>query len=415
MNPKQRNSTVYTIIFTIVLSLICAAMLTFANTQWAERIADNKDYARISAILATLGLTTDTTSRADAMDIYNNDDIVAKRPLGVMTVYEGRAANGTSIGSAIQLQGQGKYGPIKGILAIGPAKEKIVALNIYEHQETPGLGGRISEKGWLDRFRGMPLITKGVPGIIISNKLKGPNVVHAISNASKTMFQVSKMINHGIVRFLSGGMQLMELRLVDKAKVTGGSPGYPKNAPTPPHLRVDEEKRAPFMVPPGTVNLALGKPATASQAEEDIIEGELAQITDGVKLCEDTDCVWFGPEPTWIQVDLGQSSTIYGIGIWHFYKNPVIYKDVIVQIADDAEFTQNKRTLFNNDRDDSAGEGKGDDTAYIARWWGELVDTRGDNKDGTAARYVRVWTNGGEHEDDQIKFVEIDVYGKAAK
>jgi Na+-transporting NADH:ubiquinone oxidoreductase subunit NqrC len=413
MNPKQRNSTVYTIVFTIILSLICATLLTFANTQWAKRIAANKDYARIRAVLGTLGLVTGESTRSETMAIFNNPDMVLEKPLGAMMIYEGRKG-GNLIGSAIQLQGQGKYGPIKGVLAVGPAKQKILALNIYEHQETPGLGGRISEPQWLARFQGVPLVTDGVPGVIISSKLKGPNVVHAISNASKTMYQVGKMINLGIVRFLSGGMELMEFRLVSKDKVTKGTGGYPTNAPKPPHLRKNEEKRAPFMVPPGTKNLALGKEVVHSE-EAVAVEGEVEQITDGIKFCEAEHYVEFGPEPMWVQIDLGQPSTIFGVGLWHFYKNPIIYNDVIVQVADDAEFTKNKRTLFNNDHDNSAGEGTGKDDAYIARWWGELVDTRGEDKSGIVARYVRVWSNRGASEDHFPRFVEIDVYGKPVK
>jgi hypothetical protein len=109
-------------------------------------------------------------------------------------------------------------------------------------------------------------------------------------------------------------------------------------------------------------------------------------------------------------VDLGRPCTIYGVCVWHYYKNPVIYNDVIVQASDDEHFTQNVRMLFNNDHDDSSGLGAGSDTAYFSRWWGELVDTRGRDYLGITARFVRVYTNGGAAGED-TRIVEIAVYG----
>ena len=83
----------------------------------------------------------------------------------------------------------------------------------------------------------------------------------------------------------------------------------------------------------------------------------------------------------------------------------------IVQIADDRAFTKNVRTLLNNDHDDSAGMGKGKDTAFTSRWWGELIDARGADGKGTRARYVRVHTSEGM-EGEWVRFVEVDVYGQ---
>ena len=97
--------------------------------------------------------------------------------------------------------------------------------------------------------------------------------------------------------------------------------------------------------------------------------------------------------------------------VWHYYKNPIVYNDVIVQLTDDAEFGENVRTVFNNDHDGSSGLGTGTGTAYIARWWGELVDTRGSDRGGAPARFVRVYSNDGTA-GEPTRLVEIAVYGK---
>jgi hypothetical protein len=175
----------------------------------------------------------------------------------------------------------------------------------------------------------------------------------------------------------------------------------------PPNLR-QEVRRADFMVPPGVTNLALNRPVTCSMSEEPII-GSLKQLTDGVKRSGEFDFVELDPDPQWVQVDLGKLCMVYCVAVWHYYRNPVIYNDVIVQLADDAPCTQNVRTVFNND--DSSGQGVGTDTTYFARWWGELVDTRGAAKEGMSARFIRVWSNGGCG-GEPTRFVEIQAFGK---
>ncbi|MBN1673786.1 MAG: FMN-binding protein [Kiritimatiellae bacterium] len=404
MRPKA-----YAVAFTVGLSGFCAVLLTFANVQWQARIAANENFAKICAVVDALGLEAGPSSREETIDLFNRSVTVTNR--GVMTVYEGRAGDRLT-GFAFEVVGHGKYGPIKGILAVGAETQTILALNIYEQNETPGLGARITAPDWLAQFRGIPLLRDGAPGVVISSRSKGPNVVDGITGASKTTYVIEKIINKAIAQFLSGGMDLEELDLgLTADAVTRATPGYPKHLDKPPHLR-EEVKRPPFMAPPGAVNLARGKPVTSSMADEPVI-GELAQITDGIKRSGEFDYVELDFGLQWVQIDLGREETVYAIAVWHYYKNPVIYNDVIVQVADDAAFTQNVRTLFNNDHDNSAGLGTGTDTAYYARWWAEIVDARGANKQGTPARYVRVYTHGGAG-DAETRFVEIAVYGAAS-
>ncbi len=177
---------------------------------------------------------------------------------------------------------------------------------------------------------------------------------------------------------------------------------------SPPHLRKKynkDEKRKPFMVVEGLENLAMFKPVTSSDAPD---TGEIEQINDGIMSSGEFD---FVEGPGWVQVDLEESASIHAIVLWHYHKSVVIYNDIIVQIADDADFKQNVRTLFNNDHDNSAGMGKGSDTAYISSGWGEIVDARDENMQPFAARYIRLYTS--KSTDGLLpRYVELAVYGK---
>ena len=81
----------------------------------------------------------------------------------------------------------------------------------------------------------------------------------------------------------------------------------------------------------------------------------------------------------WMQFDLKIKHQIYAIRLWHWQQSEEgrVYHDVIVQTADDAQFTKNVRTLFNNDSDNSARLGKGTNKEYAEGPNGLLIDLRG--------------------------------------
>jgi Na+-transporting NADH:ubiquinone oxidoreductase subunit C len=48
--------------------------------------------------------------------------------------------------------GSGLWGPIEGVLAMDEDLKVIKRVEIMHQEETPGLGGRIAERAFLDRF-----------------------------------------------------------------------------------------------------------------------------------------------------------------------------------------------------------------------------------------------------------------------
>ena len=53
--------------------------------------------------------------------------------------------------------------------------------------------------------------------------------------------------------------------------------------------------------------------------------------------------------------------------IWHAHNSAKVYHDVIVQVADDADFKENARIIFNNDQDNSSNLGTGTGSGNISR------------------------------------------------
>jgi len=168
-----------------------------------------------------------------------------------------------------------------------------------------------------------------------------------------------------------------------------------------------DKKRGAFMVPEGTVLLSEKKTVTSSDSAP--VVGSLDQVTDGDKEGSDGSFVELGPGKQWVQVDLGAPANIHAVLVWHYHSMARVYRDTIVQVADDPDFITNVRTIFNNDNDNTAGMGVGKDYEYVETSDGWLIDGKGEK-----ARYVRLYSNGSTAS-EMNHYIEVEVFGKPAK
>jgi hypothetical protein len=184
--------------------------------------------------------------------------------------------------------------------------------------------------------------------------------------------------------------------------------GTPTNVPKGTNLEPPRKgPRPPFLAPKGAKIVSQGKPVTASDPEP--IIGELKFVTDGEKEAKEGSYVELGPQLQWVQIDLKEKHTLHAILIWHYHSNARVYHDVIVQVADDPDFIENVRTVFNNDHDNSAGLGLGDAQEFWETFEGKLIDAQ-----GQVTRYVRLYSKGSTA-DDLNHYTEVEIWGLPAK
>jgi len=183
--------------------------------------------------------------------------------------------------------------------------------------------------------------------------------------------------------------------------------GTPEDLPKSPNIEPIPDKPPVFMVPKGVKNVALGKAVTSSVPP---YPGDsLSQITDGKKEAIDSDSVEFKKGLQWVQVDLGASDPIFAIAMWHDHRYVQVMHDVIVQVSDDPEFKTGVTTLFNNDKDNVAGQGVGADREYFETNQGKVIDGK-----GVKARYVRGYTKGSTNGAMNC-WQELEVYALPGK
>lgn len=163
----------------------------------------------------------------------------------------------------------------------------------------------------------------------------------------------------------------------------------------------------PFMAPKDVTNLAAGKKVTCSDANAGA--DKLVKVTDGDKGYESDSIVLLRKGTQWVQVDLGANSEIFAVVVWHAHDAVKVYHDVIVQVSDTEDFSNNVKTLFNNDIDNSSKQGVGTDREYFETRFGKLVDAK-----GAKARFVRLYSKGST-DSSMNEITELEVYGRAAK
>ena len=185
--------------------------------------------------------------------------------------------------------------------------------------------------------------------------------------------------------------------------------GTPKDIQTNSYTEpYDPSKpRAPMMVPPGLKNLAPGSKITSS--DKNVTADSLAKLTDGDKDASDQSIIFLRKGTQWVQLDLGAPYEIFAIVIWHAHNMAKIYHDVIVQVADDPDFIENVRPIFNNDQDNTSGLGVGTSREYFEAYEGKLIDAK-----GVKARYVRFYSKGST-ESALNEYTELEVYGRPPK
>lgn len=180
--------------------------------------------------------------------------------------------------------------------------------------------------------------------------------------------------------------------------------GTPTDMPLGDHIEKPSDKpRPPFLAPKGVQNLAFKKKVISS--DKSPITGTLDLVTDGDKESNDNSFVELHRRTQWVQIDLEQRAKIAAIVVWHAHNTFQVYHDVILQVSDDPDFTQNVTTVYNNDYDNSSGIGVGTDKEYFETYEGRLMDAK-----GAEGRYVRAYSRGSTYS-ALNRYTEIEVWG----
>jgi Na+-transporting NADH:ubiquinone oxidoreductase subunit C len=443
----MKNNPIYTVAFVLVLGCVCALFLTWADQHLGPLTDINKELDHKKAVLQAVHLIELEEKQGIVKSVLQSIGLVEAGPEGPSDAevvalfdeciketgegqYEAYNKKKELVGYARNLEFYGFEDIVRGVVACNKDKTSLLGMTIYEHRETPGKGAKIETVAWLEKFRGLSLeVADDDNQIFISSKRTGANIVErdTVSGASRTVSALEHELNVIIALMRAGtSVELLDIEKLVLDVKSGPTP-YPITSEKQPKIMrpKDYTKRPPYMLPQGFTNIALNKPVTTNVEPEAIQHNTLKVITDGdfnsMSPKSFVGLQNWGQTP-YVQIDLGQMSTIYTIGVWHYFPGPV-YTDVIVQVSDDKDFKKNVHTLFNNDFDGSTYKDpdrkKLEDFnwCYPASKFGELVPDKKDLKsEGWKGRYVRVYSDKAFYEEGmEARFVEIAVWGVAGE
>ena len=189
---KKVKDRIWMITFLVILAAVSSFALEFIANFTEPTILRNKALVLKQGVLNVLQVPYSVDS---IESIYDQEITTETRN---QTNYYISKSNQSK---AFIIEGSGFMGKIKAVIGVNSDNSQLAGLQILEQEETPGLGGRISEPWFQDQFAGKTL----TPSIVIAKTDKAtgaPNEVDAITGATMTSRALEKLINNGLLERL---------------------------------------------------------------------------------------------------------------------------------------------------------------------------------------------------------------------
>ncbi len=193
------KSNLFTLIFAIVMGVICSLVLT-AVAQWITPLRKaNEDAERYRNVLEVFNISiAEGAANQEIIRTFEEKvTIVGSDPANPDYYLYGRLI-------AIPAQGPGLWGPIERLIGLAQDGVTITAVSFYKQEETPGLGGEIAGKDFTDRFINKKLFDvegRAALKLVRPGTSEGAYQVDAISGATMTSDKVQALITAAAQRF----------------------------------------------------------------------------------------------------------------------------------------------------------------------------------------------------------------------
>jgi Na+-transporting NADH:ubiquinone oxidoreductase subunit C len=194
MKPN-RNSITYAVVFTFVVCIAFVVVLAVANQVTLSRVNANKKLESQLAVLKAFGLADSSTPASEVDSKYHQ--FITEKTVDKATAYLAVIDGQTYV--AIKLTMPGLWGPITAVLATDPKGAVVRGFEVVDQQETPGLGGRISEPWFSAQFKGKKTLPDGTiafsQGTGKGNFDPNNGTVDAVTGASRTSDFVKALVD----------------------------------------------------------------------------------------------------------------------------------------------------------------------------------------------------------------------------
>ncbi len=219
------NGPGYVLGFTAAISVVLTAAITSLQVATAAKVRQNEALREEKALASVFGLGD--AARMSPSEIAATVRSRVQRGLVVRDPETGRAfdffrayraqaepgaprSDADVEAVAFRFAGTGFWARITGLMALKPDLSQITGLVFLDQAETPGLGGRIMEKEFQDRFAGLNAArpAEGARFIYIGggapqsdNDPRAGRYVDAITGATQTSLAVGRFLDENLRQF----------------------------------------------------------------------------------------------------------------------------------------------------------------------------------------------------------------------
>lgn len=212
------SDTFRSVLFALATAVLCSLLLTAASSGLKPFQQENIEVDRKKNILKSIGLVEE--GRAYGFDAIKS--MYAENITSVQVDDQGRIVDAGHAGGAglpiylytrggaieayvLPIDSRGLWGRIYGYLALESDGATVSGFTVYQHSETPGLGGEIEKSWFQDNFKGKRIVDHA--GNFVSIGIAKPGATAAMSEAGKAnhVDGISGATLTG--RFLSAGLK----------------------------------------------------------------------------------------------------------------------------------------------------------------------------------------------------------------
>ena len=194
----MKKSFAYPILFMALLTAIFTLVLSYLNYSTADKIALLQGADLQKKILYVFDIEAPSDVAEDIKKVF--DEKIDSEEIDGEIIYTLKE-NGEVKGYAFPATGPGLWGTIHAYVGITEDYSEMLGLEFISQEETPGLGGRITEDWYKEQFRGIDLTDKADYNYIIYKPASGGNV-DAIAGATLTSKSVSNLVNEDTGEFI---------------------------------------------------------------------------------------------------------------------------------------------------------------------------------------------------------------------
>jgi Na+-transporting NADH:ubiquinone oxidoreductase subunit C len=202
---KHKKKIVYPIVFMIIVTSVFTLVLAVINELTYDIIQEQSRIKTQSKLLYALDIEYENTDES-IVSTYN--EYITEKSTENYTYYIAED-NGEILGYAFEVVGNGLWGQIRSYLAFNDSFSELKGVDFISHSETPGLGGRIDERWFVDQFQGIDVSQSQDGEYLVFKPAIGGNI-DSITGATSTSKAVRSIFNDNINEILQAKEEIID-------------------------------------------------------------------------------------------------------------------------------------------------------------------------------------------------------------